>query len=335
MEAIFHEKQEGSLCAQHCLNALLQGQYFSPVDLADIGRQLDEHERERMAEAGLNTEEYQNFGFFSIQVISNAVSVWGVELIPYNSQHEIAVAARQDPKQQRAFICNFREHWFTIRKLGNQWFNLNSLLSGPELVSDTYLSLLITQLQHEGYSIFISVGILPECEADQLLKLIPAVQTIKPRLINEKSPSKSTDKASQPDEEIQKAMEESKNLLDTDDAMLQKTLQQSMEGYLQEEISRIEKATSTDTDQEHCSCSYKTEINMNNEPSANSHPHENESAQNPTAEQLRLKRQAFLDRISKLAKGDECQEPSVAGEQNELTEEEMLQKALEMSMENQ
>ena len=54
-------QQEGSLCAQHCLNALLQGQYFSAVDLADIARQLDETEREQMAEAGTQSIEYQRF----------------------------------------------------------------------------------------------------------------------------------------------------------------------------------------------------------------------------------------------------------------------------------
>ena len=51
-----------------------------------------------------------------------------------------------------AYICNFREHWLAVRKLGFQWFNLNSLLTGPELISDTYLSLFITQLQQEGKS---------------------------------------------------------------------------------------------------------------------------------------------------------------------------------------
>uniref|UniRef100_A0A673JXW6 ubiquitinyl hydrolase 1 n=1 Tax=Sinocyclocheilus rhinocerous TaxID=307959 RepID=A0A673JXW6_9TELE len=45
MESIFHEKQEGSLCAQHCLNNLLQGEYFSPVELSAIAQQLDEEER--------------------------------------------------------------------------------------------------------------------------------------------------------------------------------------------------------------------------------------------------------------------------------------------------
>uniref|UniRef100_A0A3Q0T312 ubiquitinyl hydrolase 1 n=1 Tax=Amphilophus citrinellus TaxID=61819 RepID=A0A3Q0T312_AMPCI len=80
MDSIFHEKQEGSLCAQHCLNNLLQGEYFTPVDLSSIAQQLDEEERMRMAEGGMASEEYRTFlqqpsgnmddsGFFSIQVI--------------------------------------------------------------------------------------------------------------------------------------------------------------------------------------------------------------------------------------------------------------------------
>ena len=48
---------------------------------------------------------------------------------------------------QRAFICNFREHWLTIRRLGQQWFNLNSLLTGPELISDTFLGMFLAQLE--------------------------------------------------------------------------------------------------------------------------------------------------------------------------------------------
>ena len=59
----------------------------------------------------------------------------------------------------KAYVCNFREHWFTIRKIGNQWFNLNSLLTFPELISDTYLSLFLKQLQHEGKD-FKKIGTL-------------------------------------------------------------------------------------------------------------------------------------------------------------------------------
>lgn len=54
-------QQEGSLCAQHCLNALLQNPYFTAVDLADLGRGIDEEERCRMAEGGIHSEDYQKF----------------------------------------------------------------------------------------------------------------------------------------------------------------------------------------------------------------------------------------------------------------------------------
>lgn len=54
-------QQEGSLCAQHCLNALLQGPYFTAVDLAALAQELDEAERVRMAESGVDTEDYRKF----------------------------------------------------------------------------------------------------------------------------------------------------------------------------------------------------------------------------------------------------------------------------------
>uniref|UniRef100_A0A8C4STB7 ubiquitinyl hydrolase 1 n=1 Tax=Erpetoichthys calabaricus TaxID=27687 RepID=A0A8C4STB7_ERPCA len=179
MESIFHEKQEGSLCAQHCLNNLLQGEYFSPVELSAIAQQLDEEERIRMAEGGVTSEEYRTF----LQVISKALGVWGLELILFNSPEYQKQMA--DPVNEKAFICNYKEHWFTVRKLGRQWFNLNSLLTGPELISDTYLALFLAQLQQEGYSIFVIRGELPDCEADQILGIIRVEQRQRPRLIGE------------------------------------------------------------------------------------------------------------------------------------------------------
>ncbi|XP_050036377.1 ataxin-3-like isoform X2 [Dermacentor andersoni] len=181
MERIFHEKQEGSLCAQHCLNGLLQGEYFTAVELATIAQQIDEQERETMAEGGLNSDDYQRFmhqpsgnlddsGYFSVQVIANALKVWGLELVPYNSTDPVAQAAQADPTLSTAYICNYKEHWFTIRKLGGRWFNLNSLLSGPQPISRTYLALFLAQLQQEGYSIFVVVGELPQCQADDFLE---------------------------------------------------------------------------------------------------------------------------------------------------------------------
>lgn len=48
--SIRYLQQEGRLCAQHCLNAVLQGSYFTAVDLSEIALGLDEEERQQMSE---------------------------------------------------------------------------------------------------------------------------------------------------------------------------------------------------------------------------------------------------------------------------------------------
>ncbi|XP_060581559.1 ataxin-3-like [Ruditapes philippinarum] len=384
MEAIFHEKQEGSLCAQHCLNALLQGPYFSAVDLADIGRQLDESERQQMAEGGTETEGYQHFikqpsnnfddsGFFSVQVIDKALSVMGLELISYTSQNYIAKEARADPTRMLSYICNFGEHWLTVRKIGNQWFNLNSLLTGPELISDTYLNMFLTQLQQDGYSIFIVIGDLSECEADQLLRLCPAVQPIKPQLITDNVQSRAGKGGAsggtggrEEDPEVEKALQESKSMIESDDVSLQRALQMSMEGYIEESVSRIETAChsgesssgpSTSTAQDKPS----TNTDKSNQEESTSgyklggttdQSHELAEVEKPDADEMRQKRLAFLSKLGSQTDSSEqnqdkdtkencsCDNPSdvtVNGtntetEVSELSEEEMLKQAIAMSM---
>uniref|UniRef100_A0A6M2DMQ2 ubiquitinyl hydrolase 1 n=1 Tax=Xenopsylla cheopis TaxID=163159 RepID=A0A6M2DMQ2_XENCH len=180
MEVIFHEKQDGRLCAQHCLNALLQGPYFSAIELSELANRLDDEEREQMAENGIDSDEYRQFleqpsnnlddtGYFSVQVISKALSLWGLELVNYCSSEPEAMDARTDPCRMKAFICNHQNHWFCVRRFGSEWFNLNSLLSGPKYMSDTYLTEFLNELQSSGYTIFIISGIFPQCDADKLV----------------------------------------------------------------------------------------------------------------------------------------------------------------------
>lgn len=59
-----------------------------------------------------------------------------------------------------------QEHWFTLRKISEEWWNLNSLLPAPQYLSDTYLSLFLAQLREEGYSIFVVQGMLPSGTQD-------------------------------------------------------------------------------------------------------------------------------------------------------------------------
>ncbi|KAM5274254.1 ataxin-3 isoform 3-T3 [Ctenodactylus gundi] len=182
MESIFHEKQEGSLCAQHCLNNLLQGEYFSPVELSSIAHQLDEEERMRMAEGGVTSEDYRTF----LQQPSGNMDDSG---------------------------------FFSI-----QWFNLNSLLTGPELISDTYLALFLAQLQQEGYSIFVVKGDLPDCEADQLLQMIRVQQMHRPKLIGEELAQLKDQRVLNTDLEHALEASDGPGMLDEDEEDLQRAL---------------------------------------------------------------------------------------------------------------
>jgi len=177
LTGIYHEKQEGALCAQHALNNLLQREIFSAISLADIARKLDEDENQYLATTSSQRELFQprqsqnmdDSGFFSIQVLQRALEVFDIELISYTSQQPMAQRAREQPTSIQAYICNLREHWLTIRRFGTQYFDLNSVSATPKLISDTYLSLYLAQLQHSGYSIFICNGVLPPCLADEKL----------------------------------------------------------------------------------------------------------------------------------------------------------------------
>ncbi|KAH9400821.1 Ataxin-3 [Tyrophagus putrescentiae] len=180
-DLIYHEKQEGRLCAVHCLNNLLQGSYFTAVDLGNLADQLDEAELQQMAEGGFDGEDYRRFvaspssnkddtGYFSLQVIQKALSNLTMEMIPFNNKSSnLAISLRANPTAAQAFICHYQDHWYALRKFGTQWINLNSVLSKPKPISDTYLSLFLEQLQTEGHSIYIIAGNLIQTEADQYL----------------------------------------------------------------------------------------------------------------------------------------------------------------------
>ncbi|XP_034623967.1 ataxin-3 isoform X5 [Trachemys scripta elegans] len=299
MEAIFHERQEGSLCAQHCLNNLLQGEYFSPVELSSIAQQLDEEERIRMAEGGVSSEEYRTF------------------LQPSGNMDDSG--------------------YFSI-----QWFNLNSLLMGPELISDTYLALFLAQLQQEGYSIFVVKGDLPDCEADQLLQMIQVQQMQRPKLIGEETaqsrdervqktdleqaldvnhPFDGTGMLDEDEENFQRALALSKQEIDMEDeeADLRRAIQLSMQGGHQSEFS---------------------------DSASQNIPHSSGTSQfeSLSSEELRRRRQTYFEKQQQ--QSQQGQTPDIhdkpATSSNalgtdpggDMSEEDMLQAAMNMSLES-
>lgn len=87
---LYHEVQESKLCAVHCINTLLQGPFFSEIDLAALASDLDQTEQQMMSAGGgllgdFLMEDSHNVslgGNFSIQVrvfLLSPRSVLGIE----------------------------------------------------------------------------------------------------------------------------------------------------------------------------------------------------------------------------------------------------------------
>lgn len=170
---IYHETQYGNLCALHAINNLLQNTVFTARELAAIGRRLDNYETSLIEETSSDddntSENLDDTGNFSIQVISYALSLCHLELIPFNSSDPRAVSARQCTFNQQAFICHKNSHWFSVRKFHKRWFNLDSLLDKPERLADNgiHVSLFETQEDIDEFTgLFIVVGDLPEARTD-------------------------------------------------------------------------------------------------------------------------------------------------------------------------
>ncbi|XP_076979497.1 ataxin-3 isoform X5 [Tamandua tetradactyla] len=293
MESIFHEKQEGSLCAQHCLNNLLQGEYFSPVELSSIAHQLDEEERMRMAEGGVTSEDYRTF----LQQPSGNMDDSG---------------------------------FFSI-----QWFNLNSLLTGPELISDTYLALFLAQLQQEGYSIFVVKGELPDCEADQLLQMIRVQQMHRPKLIGEELAQLKDQRVQKTDLERVLEANDGSVMLDEDEEDLQRALALSRQEIdLEDEEADIRRAI---------------QLSMQGSSRNISQDTPQTSSTNLTSEELRKRREAYFEKQQKQQQQQQvnlpgqvshlCERPTTSSEILEsdlgdaMSEEDMLQAAVTMSLE--
>lgn len=187
---IHHERQEpGSmLCAQHALNALLQGQYYDASQLAQIAAELDQLEA---SELGLSAADIasrdrsslnmDDTGFFSASVLERALQVWGISISNWRSAE---MRSRHNaPEQEKAFVLNLDSHWFTIRSFGSSskfWYNLNSFLPEPSWIGKNYLGTLLHTAESEGYTVFVvqasegSAGQgLRESDADQIADHLP------------------------------------------------------------------------------------------------------------------------------------------------------------------
>lgn len=95
-------------------------------------------------------------GNFSLAVLQTALKrSHDLDLLSWTSTEG---RAQQDPCLQMAFIINHESHWYTLRKIGCTWWNLDSVLDRPEHISDFYLDAYLGQLRADGCGVFLVSG---------------------------------------------------------------------------------------------------------------------------------------------------------------------------------
>jgi hypothetical protein len=78
---------------------------------------------------------------------------------------KLIAAALADPARNNAYFLNLDSHWFAIRRLvtprGPIWFDLNSIHSAPEIVSDFYMSAVSQRRTRGGGGVVASHNPIP------------------------------------------------------------------------------------------------------------------------------------------------------------------------------
>ncbi len=167
---LYHERQVAALCGQHCLNNLLQGPYFSEVDLAEVAQELDRKEQALMFEQGA-TSEARAFlregsgnvgldGNFSIQVLTAALMrAHNVSL--EDTRRPEHRPAMEWPAKQEGFVLNRHSHWYCMRRIDGQWWQFNSTQPLPVRLSEASLGSTLAELAADSWTVFLAVGKLP------------------------------------------------------------------------------------------------------------------------------------------------------------------------------
>lgn len=129
MACIYWERQgQDQLCAVHCLNSLLQGPFFTAVQLGEIAQSIEAEERQLGLPPGQNVS---MSGFFSVQVLIHAAALYQLSVDYINPPFLLNLS------KEEGLIVNKGAHWRSYRQLNANWYDLNSLSERPTLVSET------------------------------------------------------------------------------------------------------------------------------------------------------------------------------------------------------
>merc|ERR1719291_809011 len=154
---------------------MLQGPMFQYWDFDRVAKELDRAEAALMGGSDLDYGNARADGFFNVQVIQAVLQRAGYEVLPTAGKN--GLAPNEDTAKETAFILNKQEHWFALRRLGREWFDLNSCIKTPQHFNDSDIRWHISDAMKQGYSVFMIRGNFPKTALEEdHTKLIAAVQ---------------------------------------------------------------------------------------------------------------------------------------------------------------
>ena len=163
---IYHESQRLRLCGQHTINSLVQQPAFDQKELTSIANSLLSAEKSlhKNRQIPERNPYFSILGDFSIVVIEEALKKHHIQLLRCATD----VTVIQNTK---AYVIQNNDHWFTLRRFGDHWFELNSMRSQPVLIPEFYIYDYVNRLEGE-FTVFIVDDCLPNSNPN-LLEILP------------------------------------------------------------------------------------------------------------------------------------------------------------------
>ena len=101
-------------------------------------------------------------GNFSIEVLKAAIqNKYGIQLPHLTAKDLQPGNGMLDITDYQGFLYHKSDHWFAIRKIGGRFWNLNSTVERPEVISHFTLATEISRSRNEGYTVFCVPDGLP------------------------------------------------------------------------------------------------------------------------------------------------------------------------------
>ncbi|KAK1311810.1 hypothetical protein QJS10_CPA07g00055 [Acorus calamus] len=182
---LYHETHQSKLRLLHCINAVLQGPFFSDQDLTDLASSiykidptLPSSDQDLVdsilddpilpSSASLfndyddddDDEDDMDFSYiislggpFSLKVLKAALEFWGLQTVPM--EPEIGL--------ENAFVCHSQDLWVCLRRVGGEWYSFDGANDVPERLPKHALSAYFDGLRgHDGWDVFAVRGDLPD-----------------------------------------------------------------------------------------------------------------------------------------------------------------------------